>query len=189
MKLPYATQMAFTAGAAGVFGTEHLFRLASGYDPDYSGAGNYPYGFSAMAALYGQYRVHGVLIDLLWTDPSADGVSVGALVQPSNATFTMPGFAPYVVDRQPGGDVRELNNTGMQTVRVTRRFTIAELEGLTKQQWEANPNYTAAVGSNPSLTPWLRVAVACLTTATPTATCVIRLEYDIEFFNRLVLTA
>jgi hypothetical protein len=189
VKLPYATQIAFTAGAAGLVGTEHIFRLNSAYDPDYSGAGNYPYGFAALAAIYGSYRVHAVLIDIVWTDPSADGCLANNMVQPSGATFTLAGVGSYVVDRQPGSDVRVLNNTGTQAVRITKRFTIAELEGLTKHQWEANPNYSATTSTNPSLFPLLRVGLACATTATPTATAQIRLEFDVEFFNRTVLTA
>jgi hypothetical protein len=187
--LPYAATVALTAGAAGFFGTEHIFRLNSAYDPDFSGVGNYPVGFSILNQVYNNYRVHAVDIDILWSDPSADGIIAGCMIQPSSGSFSLSTSTPQIVDKMTASDCRALNNTGMQTVRVQRRFNVWDLEGFPRDEWVANPNFASAVGTNPSATPYLRVAVACLTSATPTATAQVRLTLHVEFYNRVMLVA
>jgi len=187
VKLPFASQYNLPTVGSAYFGTEQIMRLNSLYDPDFTGAGNYPYGFSAMSAMYGSYRVRSVLIDLVWSNPSIDGSFVGAMVQPSGSTFTMAGQYPLAVDIQPGGDVRVLNITGSQTVRVTKRFTIAELDGISPTQWAADPNYSAQVGANPANCPLLRLAIQA--TSSSHVTVQVRLEFECEFYNRTILTA
>jgi hypothetical protein len=189
VRLPYSATVALTAGAAGVFGSEHIFRLNSAYDPDYSGAGQYPVGFSIYNQVYNNYRVHSVELDLLWTDPSADGLVCAAMAQPSGGSYTLAGVTPQTVDKMTCADVRALNNTGMQSVRVQRTFKIEDLDGVYHNEWLGSQSYQSAVGTNPALTPFLRIAIACLTTATPTATCQVRLLYHVEFFNRVMLVA
>jgi len=141
-----------------------------------------------MATLYNMYRVYGVGIKLKWTDPSADGLAVAAMLQPSNTGFTLAGQSIQEVDKQPTADVRRLNNTGSQTQTVQRHLSIAELEGLRVPEWTSNPNYQATVSANPALAPYLRLAIACFTTATPTCSVMVELSFDVEFFNRVVQT-
>jgi hypothetical protein len=187
--MPYSYNSTFTAGSSNVFGTESIFRLNSIYDPLYSGAGTYPNGYTAWSGFYADYRVHAVEIDLTFTDPSADGMIVGALVQYSNDTFSLGGNSIATADALQRSDVRPLNNTGDQTVRITKRFNIWDLDGNTKLQWLANPGYQAVFGSNPTLNPYLRIAVASLPSATPTCSCLVRLTFFVELFDRVNLTS
>lgn len=98
--LPYSSNKTLTAGSASSFGSEYVFRLNSIYDPDYSGAGDYPNGYSAWSNFYADYRVHRVVIDLAFTDPSSDGMAVAALLQYSNATSGLAGSSIQTVDSQ-----------------------------------------------------------------------------------------
>jgi hypothetical protein len=189
VELLYSETVSFTAGASGVYGAEKIFRLNSPYDPDYSGVGVYATNFPQLANIYNNYRVYGVNVDLMWTDPSADGLNVAACIEPSGGAFTLAGQSITLADRQNICDTRALNNTGMQTVRMQRKFRINEIDGILPAEFMGNPGYTAAVTTNPSLTPYMRLAIACYTTATPTASCTVRLTFDVEFYNRAVLTA
>jgi hypothetical protein len=186
--LPYSYNSTLTAGSASVFGTEAIFRMNSIYDPLYSGTGVSPNGYSAWSAFYADYRVHAVEIDLTFTDPSADGMAVGALVEYSNDSFGLGGNSIQTADALQRSDVRPLNNTGDQTVRITKRFNIWDADGNTKLQWLANPGYQAVFGQNPTLCPLMRIAAACFTSATPTVSCLVRLTYFAELFDRINLT-
>jgi hypothetical protein len=187
--LPYSYNSTLTAGSSNVFGTEAIFRLGSIYDPLYSGAGVYPNGYTAWSGFYADYRVHAVEIDLTFTDPSADGMVVGALVQYSNDTFSLGGNSIATADSLQRSDIRPLNNTGDQTVRITKRFNLWDLDGNTKLQWLANPGYQAVFGQNPTLSPYLRIAVASLPSATPTCSVLVRLTFFVELFDRINLTS
>jgi hypothetical protein len=186
---PYSFQDTLTAGAAGVFGTEAIFRLNSIYDPYYSGVGQYPNGYTAWSNFYAGYRVHRVKIDLTFTDPSADGMVVGALVQYSNATTSLGSNTIQTADEMQKSDVRPLNNTGSQTVRLTRTFNLWDLDGNSRLQWLANGGYQAVFGQNPTLTPWIRIACAAFATGSPTVVCMVRLTFYAELFDRLDLTS
>jgi hypothetical protein len=186
--LPYVYNSTLTAGSSNVFGTEVIFRLNSIYDPLYSGAGTYPNGYAAWSGFYADYRVHQVMIDLTFTDPSADGMIVGALVQYSNDTFSLGGNSIATADALQRSDIRPLNNTGEQTVRISRKFNLWDCDGNTRLQWLANPGYQAVFGQNPTLTPFLRIAVASLPSATPTCSVLVRLTFYAELFDRINLT-
>jgi hypothetical protein len=186
--LPYSSSQTLTAGGSSLFGTELIYRLNSIYDPLYSGAGDYPNGYSAWSNFYADYRVHRVGIDLTFTDPSADGMAVGALVQYSNATSGIAASTIQTADSQQKADIRPLNNTGSQTVRISRTFNIWDLDGNTRLQWLANPGYQAVFGQNPTLCPYIRIAAACFTSATPTVSVLVRLTYYVELFDRIDLT-
>lgn len=186
--LPYSSNKTLTAGSASTFGSEYIFRLNSIYDPDYSGTGDYPNGYTAWSNFYADYRVHRVAIDLTFTDPSADGMAVGALLQYSNATSGLAGSSIQTADSQQKADVRPLNNTGSQQVRISRVMNIWDLDGNTRLQWLANPGYQAVFGQNPTLSPYIRIAAACFTSATPTCSVLVRLSYHVELFDRIDLT-
>jgi hypothetical protein len=186
---PYSCQQTLTAAAAGVFGTEAIFRLNSIYDPLYTGAGDYPNGYTAWSGFYADYRVHRVKIDLTFTDPSADGMVVGALLQYSNATASLGSNSIQTADAMQKADVRPLNNTGSQTVRITRMMNLWDLDGNTRLQWLANPGYQAVFGQNPTLTPYVRIACAAFASGAPTVVCLVRLTFYTELFDRIDLTS
>jgi len=173
-----------TLGAAGggLFGTAYSWRLNSLYDPEISLGLASPYQYSALASIWRAYRVHAVTIDLLFSDPSADGMYVAAGIYASNNTPNISGNGLGVVDQKQMVDMRAINNTGAQTVRITRRITIAQAEGMTKAQWSANPNYEALFGANPALYPVVNIAVSSAG-GTPTCNVCVRITMHAECFG------
>jgi hypothetical protein len=157
----YSAVKTLTSGASGLFGSEALFRPNSLYDPDLGSTGHQPYGFDQMAAFYNRYRVTSFDIELIFTDPSADGIFYAATVQPSSETFTIVGKDVEAMSEQPLTVVGQLNNTGSQRCVARRRFSVAEVEGLRPAEFIGNiTDYSAPVTSNPTNTPYLRIAAA-----------------------------
>jgi hypothetical protein len=182
--MSYTERAVLTAATSSLWGTAKRYRLNSIYDPDFTGIGTYPYGYSAISAIYANYRVMAVTIDVTVSEPSADGCLFAANLCPSNAFTTIAGLDIGTVDKKNTSDVRQLNNTGYQITRVIKKFRIADLEGLPENQFIANPNYSAGIGGNPSATPWLEICAAAYN-GTPTIDCLVRLTFDVEFFGRI----
>ncbi len=185
----YGTAFTLTAGAVGVYGTEQVFRLNSIYDPDLTSTGHQPYGHDTMATLYNRYRVNRVRICLKISDPSADGVNFCAWVQDATNAYAVTGNTPDTMIEKPGVMFRDINNTGAQVVNYQQEFAIPHIMGITRQQFEADTlNYSAATGANPTLTPYIRMAICALDgSSTPTVRVQACLMYYVSFWERVTL--
>jgi hypothetical protein len=163
--------------------------LNSLFDPDFTFAGHQPYGFDQLAAIYNSYLVTAVTVDMTFTDPAIDGLICAAVVQPSLAATTLAGVSPPTAVEWPFTARAFLNNTGEQKVRFLRRFTMEEIEGLSKVQYTAAlSQYGALVSANPTNSPWLRVAVASLdAAASGSARFQVLLTYEVEMYQRSIL--
>lgn len=169
------------------FGPEEIYRLNSCFDPDYSGlVSSQPYGFSTMADLYNKYKVSGVLINLVFTDPSADGLTVAATVQPPGNLATLQGANPDAVREQPMSITRSVNNSGKQVITIKQYMPMHTLLGVTKSQFHNELDlYAGFTNGNPSQTPLLRVAVANLRGgSTQSILCRTSLTFYTQFYNR-----
>ncbi len=187
--LRYCQAVTLTAGAAGVFGTEQVFRLNSLYDPDLTGTGHQPYGFDTLATLYYKYKVLAVRVSLKVSDPSADGIQFAAHFQAPDVTYTVTGTLPDVNMEKPGMLIRDINNTGSQVVNFTQRWLMHTLCGITPLEFAGNTDeYAAATSASPVKTPFVRCAIAALDgSSTPTVRLQCCLEFETEFFERIIL--
>lgn len=185
----YASGLPLTTGAAGVYGTEQVYRLNSLYDPDFTGAGHQPYGYDQMIALYTKYLVSGVKVEVILTDPSADGIVVGMMVQPSTSTYTITGHGVDQIKEKPMAITRVINSTGRQIQRIVQYIPLAKLEGLSRSQWHnSQDDYGAATSANPTLNCWFRIAVGSVRgNAGDTVVARIQLTYYSKFYDRIVL--
>jgi len=182
MDIPTSYNLTLVAAAAGLFGTAQSFRLNSVYDPEVAFGPNSPYQYSAIASIWRAYRVHAVTIDAYFSEPSADGMYVAAGIYNSVVTPNISGQTPTTVDQKQMVDLRALNNTGMQTVRITRRINLWDAEGQRREEWIADPNYAALFGANPASCPVVNVAVAGIA-GTPQANCLMRLIFHTEVYG------
>lgn len=187
--LQYGQAFTLTAGAAGVFGTEQIFRLNSLYDPDLTGTGHQPYGFDTMATLYYKYKVTAVRVSIKVSDPSADGIQFAAHFQNPDVTYTVTGTLPDVQMEKPGTLIRDINNTGSQVINFSQRWLMHQLCNITPIEFASNTDeYSAAVSANPAKTPFVRMAICALDgSSTPTVRVQVMIAYETEFFERIVL--
>ncbi len=186
--LQFSKVAALTVGASSAYGTEVVFRLNSPYSPLFGASpGQQPYGWDQISGLYERYFVRAVTVEVQFTDPSTDGLSVAAMVQPASGTPTLQGQSLRLVKEWPGVVSGDLNNTGSQTIAFKKRWTTAEIEGLRPRDMVPTSSiYSAETDNNPTLSPWLRVAVASYNSSDSTSTVKysVILRYETELYSR-----
>lgn len=188
-KFTYCDVIGFTTGAGGVAPAQQVYNLNSLFDPDNSGVGHQPYYYDQMTAMYNRYKVSGCLVELLWTNPSADGIDCLMMVQPSSSTTsTLTGVRTENVLERPQVVVRTLNNSGSQKVYVKQYFDIATVEGLTKIQFKSTSSdiYCANTNASPSALPTIALS-ACSTLGNSgnTVNCNVKLTYYSQLYERI----
>ncbi len=188
--LQFSKVAALTVGASSAYGTEAVFRLNSPYSPLFGASpGQQPYGWDQLSGLYDRYFVRAVTIEVQYTDPSTDGLSVAAMVQPGSGAATLQGSSLRLVKEMPGVVSGDLNNTGSQTVVFKKRWTIPEIEGVHPRDMPATSSiYSSETDTSPTLVPWLRLAVASYnsTDTTSTVKYSVILRYETELYSRIL---
>lgn len=185
VKMSYANTNVISTTNINTFGTETVFNLNQ--------LPTATYALTQMKALYNAYRVWGVNIDVTFSNPNdANGIGTfcGAMVQPSQGSVTLAGLAFNNADGKVGCDIRPLNSTGQQLVRIQRYFKIWELETMRYAEWVASADYIANSGGSFAVAaiPTVRIAIANdATVAVNSCTFMMRLTYDVEWFNRVEL--
>lgn len=193
-RMVWCVSGALAVGAANTLGAEVVFVLNGAFDPSPASA-HQPYGWDQMAAIFNRYRVDAVTVDLRTMAPTVGTTNsffpyqLAASVRPSTDALTLTGMAIATADEEPQTHVEYLNRVALTHIR--KRFTMAQIEGLSPQQYAAQvQDYAALVTANPARTIALHLAVATDTGGTPTdVTLLIRFEFEVEFFDRVTLAA
>lgn len=179
-----------SAAVAYQFGTENLYRLNDLFDTDQSGGSHQPYGYDTLASLYQRYVVHAVTIDIRVSQLVNQVSAYVAQAQSSPETFVTTGASVGQLDEQPNSHIEILDSQG-RVAHIRKRFTIADLEGVTETQLRANlEEYGALTTATPTRTPRLRVAFSNMA-GTTSIDCrtVVRFEFEAEFYDRKILAA
>lgn len=186
-KLKYVESVVLYTGTAGIMGTEQVFRLNSLYDPNFTGTGHQPYGYDQLNGIYKKYMVSGVHIRVTFSAPSLANTACGAMIQASQDTVALTGASPDGICERPNAWCRVLNPTGEQVTTFEQYVQLSALEGLSDQQYLAEPdNYGSDVSNNPSLIPYLRVAAGSFAASAGQAVVAItELTFDCRFFERI----
>lgn len=187
--LVYGDQKGLTAAnATGAYGSEHLFRLNSLFDPDQTNIGHQPIGYDQITPIYGSYKVYAVSGTIEFRDPQTTTMYYGIAIQSHNDTFSFPGNTMTRTMEIPGIQAGWLqSSTGGAVTRATFQIKLWELEGLTFLQYDGEENFGAAVGSNPSLVAALRIAVgdAAAPATGLSVYYTIKLVFHCKFFGRI----
>lgn len=185
-RLVFTGNYTLTAGDAGVLGPVNTFYLNSIHQP--GGAGSHqPYGHDELALIYKHYKVNGCKIDLLFIDPSIDGMCVCARIVPPNVSAAITGQFPSFASESPMTVVKYVNNSGKQVTRLSQYVPMSRAIGITPLQFKSSTglNYSALFGTNPTDMPTLLVAAANIRGyIDPTIVCQVRLTYFCQFYER-----
>lgn len=189
-KLRYTQTQALFVATGGLFGAEQVFRLNSLVDPDLTGAGHQPYGFDSLAFLYNRYKVNAVHIQMVISNPNADGLVFAALLQPPGGTLSLAGKNPSRVKELPMAVTRVINNTGSQRIVINQYVPLHQVIGISYLQFKSDVDtYQAVVTDNPALCPMLRIACASNDTAhgsSQAITCATTLTFYSTFYDRVI---
>lgn len=162
VKLRFTDTTVLTSGLNGAIGDLIKFRLNSLFDPDFSaGIGQHqPYGYDQLATLYQRYKVTGALVEVVFTDPDQDGMTLAVQMQSHNNIYDMAGKTTEELRMQPMTVVRTVSNSGKQRVAIRQFMPISTVSMITKLQFQAdNDIYTAFINANPAIVPRVHIGV------------------------------
>ncbi len=167
--------------------TSIILRLNDVFAPRLTG--HQPYAFDTMASLYRRYHVYATDVEVTASSGGETVAFALTILRPSGATFTLASLANAadVTAEKPLGRVLMLAGGGnRQTQDYRAHVDIATLEGLTPVEYDANSNYRALSTASPALVPTLQLANSG-STASLTMFWRIRLSFDVEFYDRVIL--
>jgi len=185
-----------TNGAAGAtvalrFGDSVEFNLNSMYDTALTTSSRQPQYFSTFQNLYKRYRVKKTHLDLVFQNNYASPVMVGMHVEPpgnagvkwlENTLVENAATLPYT-------SLTPLSaSAGQSIAKISKTFDMAQICGLTRQQFDANvEEYAAIMTASPTRIPVLEIAVAnMITTSSDIISYTATFGFDCEFFDRVL---
>jgi len=157
-KLRYVDNMVLYAdNLTGLSGTEIPYRLNSLFDPFFNAGGHQPLGFDQLTPIYQRYKVYKVDVQVRITGKTGASLSYLAVnVRQAGATYQLGGLKAIAeILEQPGNTVMDGNL--LQTWNQT--IWLHQVEGKTYEGYMAEGNYESLNNANPSLTPFLSLAV------------------------------
>lgn len=181
----YSQIVQFTSGTAAM-GTQQAYRMNSLYDPDYTGSGHQPYGFDQMSGLYSKYRVDRCKFELTFTTPgAANDLLCAATVCPGTSS-SLSAVSTQLVPERPDSIWGVCSSSGERRCVLRGNFDLHVVCGVSKAKYEAEDNYSAAIGADPSQVALLTCSAGCVDgTASVTVQCLIVVTYDALLFNRI----
>lgn len=171
----------------GITGSEQAFRLNSMFDPNFTSVvfGHQPRGYDQLALLYQRYRVYKVKCQVTVHAPTGGNVLpfVAVNVRPSANTTA------YTLANQWYDQIKERANCTILTAcqgngtdnTWEEEFYIADIEGISRQKLMNDNDYEAATNGNPTITPYLAVAVGSLNRAPG---CSAWITVSLEYFAK-----
>lgn len=187
-KMFYSDLFAINAGTLGILGSENVFQLNAPYDIDLTGIGHQPYGYDTMTTLYGRGIVTHVEITIEWTDPSADGMFVAALLQGNVGVTGLTGMQYNRVREIPMTCTRTINNTGSQKTIMKFKTGIHTLFGITKSQYFNDlSNYSFPINAPPNQPCYLRFSAGNLRGTSSSINACVTLVQRVKWYDRYTL--
>lgn len=184
--LAYSDAPGLTEGALGA-GTLYVYSLSSIYDPNVTGAGTTALGYTSYSSFFTRYRVVKARIEINATSYNTTGgaMIVGYMVGPNStvtATSTLwpvqtNSFSKAIHSATPGG------SHGMANFK--RTVDLAKIQGVTRQQFMTDLDYSGAFGSSPARQSYLILYVRGIGSAIAQASFDVRIVYHTELSQPL----
>jgi hypothetical protein len=183
--MTWSTNIQVSAAAGfGVYGAQQTYHLNDVFATQ-------PYGYGILSQIYSKYRVKAATLDIVFNNQLGAGLAndvyVAANITPSSGGRSLAAATTASVDGWSSADQRFVSTTGPQITRITKRFSIAELEGLTHVEWAGNSGYSALSGASPALNPSVEIACAWADAAAGGVGVVLRMTMEVEWYARTSL--
>lgn len=175
----------FSTTSAGGSGSVQ-FRLASIFDPDFTGAGHQPLGHDQWANFYQRYRVLKAEWEVQFINEAAANQAqcCGFVV-----TETSTGLPFFVLSEYPGSELA-LISSSEQTVsrKMKGSVNVSKYEGDLGAKYDKD--YTAQFGANPVRDLFLNIgSFNCSGSGTVQTVGYIKIIYTVRLYDRIDLNA
>lgn len=182
--LPYAQMNVMTEAAAGL-GYAQSYAINSPFDPDFTGGGLQPIGFTPYKALYGRYRVLGIRIECDMSNQSAFPVMAGMYASPQS---TMPATSQSWIVENQFARARQLApiSAGGNTFAFRAQYSLPKVMGVTKNEYVTDQDFSALMTASPARVAYLHTWIRGYSNVAVCATT-IRLWFDVEFSQPVAL--
>jgi len=183
-KLTYNTTLQLAPAASAV--ALNVFRLNSVYDPDYSGVGTACFGYGALAALYGRYRVLRYQVHVSWTNLSSSyPLTAFVCVTPE----TTIGTAINNILGQRRIWFKSIGTTnGNGTVEHSFSGDVSTIYGVPKRQVSIEDDFASVVGNSPNNGVYAHIGAFNPGGAAGVYNISVRIMYDVVWSLPVALT-
>lgn len=182
-----------TRAGAATIGSDYVYSGNGCFDPDITGTGLQPVNFDDWSAIYGRYRVYGSSISVYLTTPgSATGTGqmmfclaprhtttgVTSIFNWLSASSQM--YAKHVLFSSASSSSRGTN------CHLSSSISTKTILGYKTSAIDDDDTLQALTSANPTHQFYWHLMLG-MTDQTSTGTCymTVRIEYDVEFFDRL----
>lgn len=183
-RLNYDTLLQLAPAASAV--AYNTFRLNSVYDPDYSGVGTAAYGYSALAALYGRYRVLGYSVHISYTNLSTTlPLTVFAVATPVTTVGT--GITQILSQRRTWFSGLSTAN-GNGTKEHSFSGPVGAIYGVPAAQVRNEDDFASVTGNNPNNGIYAHIGAFNNGASAGTLNIQVRIQYDVVWSLPLELS-
>lgn len=177
----YCQQIAITPGLTAAV---HSFRINSMFDPDLTGTGHQPLFRDIMSGIYSRYRVNYVKYRVTFLQRNANQTLIGVFAtQDSSYNPSLDQFQEIIEKRNTKWAFQNVNT---KPVVLSGTLSCSKVAAVKKATYDAERNYTAAVGSNPTLPLFLTIFMQEVLSATATQDLMIELDYNTTYYEPVV---
>lgn len=172
--------------------TVRTYNLNSIFEPLSGNLTHAMLGKDELNILYRSYKVYGVEIDVLFTNPEADGMACVIYLQNPEQTYSAAGKTVSKLEEKGGCEVLYLNNTGSQKAHWKKFFPMYKLCSVSKTEHESNTeDFHGDMTGNPVKMPKMHIAIANLTDNTSkVCSFIVRLKfYGKAYEKRTIIQA
>lgn len=186
VRLGYFSQVSISGAISG----DQVYNLNGCFDPDQSGTGHQPGGYDQWAALYSRYLVHRVRYHVVFAQISTASCTVVGCAQTNgnNSALTATQQATAIETVPCQWTTISLSPAAPKAV-FRGVINIASLAGATPERYKADDRYQALTSANPSEVIGFHTFAHDFTGSTNVSMSAgVRLEYEVEFFDRIFQT-
>lgn len=163
------------------------YRLNSIYYPDPGRpiTGNQPFQYDQLTPLYNKSIVYAAKVDIVWNNPSVDGMYCGYGINSGTSGTNTSGLTIDRLKELPNVKLVRVNNTGSQIKRQSFYIRMNEALGMSKDHYMGLSDVNEVMGSGPAPTVyWVNVTPFVIYPSTPSAQSV-EFEIRITYYTKL----
>jgi hypothetical protein len=174
-----------------LLGTQVTYTINSIFAPGGGAGAHQPYGRDTMFALYNKYKVH--RCDYRITsgpEPDANKSFVVIQAGPPNVVVTTGSVAVGAIRERYDAVYKPtfVMNSTSHAVESARTVHMHHACGVSKAVFDAEENYGAAMGNDPTNKVYLYAAVGCSTSTSYSTYIQSYFEFYVELYERLVVS-